>query len=172
MTKDSLTDPTLKQATLAFSKKKNFHQILRNEILFSVAPRTLQSSVEQRNAVFAVINSLGFGGFLRNEGFKQLGTMIEMSKVCNEELRFNFKASGIDTFCRSGSRQWPVLMVDNATHVVTLKGHKTENGILKLNIRDSARDPNSSAEIWIEKNNSLNNQMNLSADMCIYFELL
>ena len=63
-------------------------------------------------------------------------------------------------------------MVDNATHVVTLKGHKTENGILKLNIRDSDRDPNNPAEIWIEKNNSSNNLMNLSADMCIYFELL
>ena len=62
-------------------------------------------------------------------------------------------------------------MVDNATHVVTLKGHKTENGILKLNIRDSARDPNNSSEIWIEKNNSPNNQMNLATDMCIYFEL-
>ena len=85
-----------------FLKKKDFHQTLRNEILYGVAPRTLQSSVEQTNVVFGVMNSLRFGGFLRNEGFKQLGTMIEMSKVCNEELRFNFNACRIDTFCRSG----------------------------------------------------------------------
>ena len=63
-------------------------------------------------------------------------------------------------------------MVDNSTHVVVFKGHKTENGTLKLNIRDSARDPSNPAEIWIEKNNSPSNQMNLSVDMCIYFELL
>ena len=62
-------------------------------------------------------------------------------------------------------------MVNGGAHVVTLKGHKTENGTLKLNIRDSARDPNNSSEIWIEKNNSPNNQMNLATDMCIYFEL-
>ena len=66
-----------------------------------------------------------------------------------------------------GSRQWPILLVGQAPdfHVVTLKGHKTENGVLKLNIRDSARDPNKPAEIWIEKNNSSNNQMNLATKM-------
>ena len=57
-------------------------------------------------------------------------------------------------------------------HVVTLKGHKTEQGTLKLNIRDSARDPNDNTPIWIEKNYSPSNQMNLAVDMCIYFELL
>ena len=63
-------------------------------------------------------------------------------------------------------------MVNGGAHVVTLKGHKTEaTGKLKLNIRDSARDPNISSEIWIEENNSPNNQMNLASDMCIYFEL-
>ena len=36
-------------------------------------------------------------------------------------------------------------------HAVVLKGHKTENGILKLNIRDSSRDRNNPAQIWIEK---------------------
>ena len=64
-------------------------------------------------------------------------------------------------------------MVNGGTNVVTLKGHKTEaNGKLILHIRDSARDPNTSNEIWIEKNNSPNNQMNLATDMCVYFELL
>ena len=87
---------------MEFLMRKNFHQILRNEILFTLAPRTLKSGVVQRNGVLGVMNSLRFGGFLRNEGFKQLGTMIEMSKVCNEELRFNFKACGINTFCQSG----------------------------------------------------------------------
>ena len=40
-----------------------------------------------------------------------------------------------------------------------------------LNIRDSAKDPNRSSEIWIEKNHSPNNEMNLATDMCVYFEL-
>ena len=85
-----------------FLKKKSFHQTLRNEILFTVAPRTLTSVVSQRNGALGVMYSLLYGSFLRNEGFKQLGTMIEMSKVCNEELRFKFNACRIDTFCRSG----------------------------------------------------------------------
>ena len=171
---------------MEFLMRKNFHQILRNEILFTIAPRTLKSGVVQRNDVLGVMNSLRFGGFLRNEGFKQLGTMIEMSQVSGEQLQFSFKASTIDAFCQSGwfiqdstvtlswkgSRQWPILMVNGGAHVVTLKGHQTENGKLKLNIRDSARDPNNSSEIWIEKNNSPNNQMNLATDMCVYFELL
>ena len=98
-----------------------------------------------------------------------------------------------------GSRQWPVLLVEkqqgltlalykfigslftrNADepdfHAVTLKGHKTENGKLKLNIRDSGRDPNNPAEIWIDENNSRSNQMNLTVmgngeKMAFYFEL-
>ena len=61
-------------------------------------------------------------------------------------------------------------------HVVTLKGHKTENGKLKLNIRDSARDQNNPAEIWISKDNSPFNQMNLATmgngeKKAFYFEL-
>ena len=97
-----MTDATIKEAAMKFLKRKTFHQTLRNEILFAIAPRTLKSDLAQRNTVMCVMNSLRYGGFLRDEGFKQLGTMIEMSKVCNEELRFNFKACGINTFCQSG----------------------------------------------------------------------
>ena len=68
-------------------------------------------------------------------------------------------------------------MVHNANHVVALKGHKLENGKLMLNIRDSARDQNNPAEIWIEMNYSSNNQMNLTMmdngeKVAFYFELL
>ena len=70
-------------------------------------------------------------------------------------------------------------MVDGGNHVVTLKGHKIENGNWKnmwkkklmLNIRDSAKEPNNTSEIWIERNNTSTNVMNLAADMCVYFEL-
>ena len=41
-----------------------------------------------------------------------------------------------------------------------------------LNIRDSAKDPNRSSEIWIENNlNSKYNEMKLATNMCVYFEL-
>ena len=63
-------------------------------------------------------------------------------------------------------------MVDQGHHVVTLKGHKVENGKLMLNIRDSAKSSNNSKEIWIEKNKSPTNEMNLACDWCVYFELL
>ena len=87
---------------MAFLRKKTFHQTLRNEILFTVAPRTLRPGVEQNEAVLGVMNSLVCGGFLRNEGFKLLGTMIEMTKVSDEELRFRMISCTIDDFCRSG----------------------------------------------------------------------
>lgn len=66
---------------------------------------------------------------------------------------------------------WPLLLVDGGTRVVVLKGHKWEHGKLMLNIRESAKDPNSSGEIWIEQNQATTNQMNLAVDMCIYFDL-
>ena len=77
-------------------------------------------------------------------------------------------------FCQGSSSQWPILLIRHSSHglhVVTLKGHKVENGKLMLNIRDSAKDPNRSSEIWIEKNNSPNNIMNLATYMCVFFEL-
>ena len=110
--------------------------------------------------------------FLRDEGFKQLGTIIEITKIIQTNLKFNLKSARVQTFCRSGSRQWPVLMVDGGDHVVALKGHKTENGKLMLNIRDSrVKNPNSSSEIWIDINNSPTNEMDLATQMCVYFEL-
>ena len=49
-------------------------------------------------------------------------------------------------------------------HLVVLKGHETENGKLKLNIRDSAKDSHNSSEIWVGK-------QHLFTDECAYFEL-
>ena len=79
-------------------------------------------------------------------------------------------------FFQASSNHWPILLSRHSSHglhVVTLKGHKVNfRGKLMLNIRDSAKDPNRSSEIWIEKNNSPANEMNLATDMCVYFELL
>ena len=92
----------MKQAALDFLKKRTFHQTLRNEILFAVAPRTLKSDVTQRNCLYNVMSSLRFKGFLRDEGFKQLGTVIEMTNIVGQELKFDFKMSKVDEFCRTG----------------------------------------------------------------------
>ena len=100
--KDTITNPAIRKAALDFLKKKTFHQTLRNEILFAIAPRTLHSDVAQQNMVLGVMKSLLFGGFLRNEGFKQLGTIIELIKIIGFDLKFNFKSSPIDAFCQSG----------------------------------------------------------------------
>ena len=73
-------------------------------------------------------------------------------------------------------------MVNNGEHAVVLKGHKRKQflffnyGSRLLNIRDSARDQNSPAEIWIKENNSPYNKMNLTVmgngeKMVFYFEL-
>ena len=93
----------MKANAFKFLKKKTFHQTLRNEILFAVAPRTLQSGVAQRRGVYNVMSSLRFKGFLRDEGFKQLGTIIEMTKIIGHELKFTFKMTTVDQFCRSGT---------------------------------------------------------------------
>ena len=76
---------------------------MRNEILFAVAPRTLKSGVAQKNAVLGVMNSLLHGGFLRDEGFKQLGTIIELIKIIGQDLKFKFMSDKVDAFCQSGT---------------------------------------------------------------------
>ena len=86
-----------------FLKKKDFHQKLRNEILFAVAPRTLKSDTVQQNSVMSVMKSLLFGGFLRDEGFKQLGTIIELVKIIGHDLKFKLRDNSIDAFCQSGN---------------------------------------------------------------------
>lgn len=97
-----MADPIIKKAALKFLKKPNFHQTLRNEILFGVAPRTLKSDAAQKNGVYSVMSSLRYGGFLRDEGFKQLGTLVEMMKIFKSELNFNFEKPTVDQFCQSG----------------------------------------------------------------------
>ena len=83
-------------------KKKTFHQTLRNEILFALAPRTLKSGAVQRNAVMNVMNSLQHGGFMRDEGFRQLGTIFEFIKIIGHNLKFSLKSSPVDVFCQTG----------------------------------------------------------------------
>ena len=100
--KESITDLTVRKAALNFLKKKNFHQILRNEILFTVAPRTLKSNTTQTNRVLGVMKSLRFGGFLRDEGFKQLGTIVQLIKIIGHELQLTLNDSTVDAFCQSG----------------------------------------------------------------------
>ena len=92
----------LRERALTFLKKKDFHQTLRNEILFTVAPKTLKSGIEQRNAILGVVQTLRFGGFLRDQGFKQLGTMIKLANIIRQELNFDLKVELIDDFCQSG----------------------------------------------------------------------
>ena len=99
--KESLTDRTMRKDALKFLKKKTFHQTLRHEILFAVAPRTLKPDLTQQNGVYSVMSALRFKGFLREEGFKQLGTIIEMTNLFGHELQFNFTKTPIDEFCRS-----------------------------------------------------------------------
>ena len=86
-----------------FLKKKDFHQKLRNEILFAVAPRTLKSDTVQQSSVMGVMKSLLFGGFLRDEGFKQLGTITELAKIIGHDLKFKLRDNSIDAFCQSGT---------------------------------------------------------------------
>ena len=99
---DSFTDPIVKQNAQKFLKRPNFHRTLRTEILFAIAPRTLKSDERQKRGVYNVMRSLQFGGFLRDEGFKQLGTIIEVSKIIGRDLQFKFKKPTVEEFCRSG----------------------------------------------------------------------
>ena len=102
-TKVTIIDPAKRKAAISFLKKKNFHQTLRNEILFAIAPRTLTSGVVQQNSVLGVMNSLLRGGFLRDEGFKQLGTIIELIKIIGFDLKFALKSSRIGVFSQTGN---------------------------------------------------------------------
>ena len=112
--KESITDVTIKNAALRFLKKKTFHQTLRNEILFAISPRTLESGEAQRNGVLSVMKSLLFGGFLRDQGLKQLGTMIELVKIIGHDWIFTFESSPIDAFCVSGHFLYIINIIYNS----------------------------------------------------------
>lgn len=66
-----------------------------------------------------------------------------------------------------------MIAVNDEKHIVLIKGAKDERGTLFLMIRDSAKDPTNSNEIWIENRVTHHrpNQMTLSLSFCVYFTL-
>ena len=73
-------DLAVKKAATDFLWKPNFHQNLRNEILFGLTPATLKACEEQKQKINYVINVMELGGFLYDHGFK--GVLVAGSKKC------------------------------------------------------------------------------------------
>ena len=100
--KESVTDPTIKQAVTKFLHEGNFHQNLRNEILFGLTPTTLKACKEQIQTLNYVVNVMQCGGFLHDNGLKSLATIIAFENIIEEEVTFKSKAENITSFFQSG----------------------------------------------------------------------
>ena len=82
-----------------YSDLRNFHHTLRHEILFALVPRTFEPGTEQRAALREVAHLLTMGGFLHDQGLKQLGTIRKFSEIINKSLHFEVKMPTIEDFC-------------------------------------------------------------------------
>ena len=100
--KESITDSTIKKAATDFLHKPNFHQNLRNEILFGLTPTTLKACVDQRQTINDVANTMLSGGFLRQHGLKSLATIIAFEAIIKEQVIFACKTENITSFFKSG----------------------------------------------------------------------
>ena len=100
---ESITDSTIKQAVTDFLQKGNFHQNLRNEILFGLTPTTLKACKDQQQTINYVTNTMLFGSFLRQHGLKSLATINAFEAIISEEVNFKCKTESIASFYQSGS---------------------------------------------------------------------
>ena len=100
LTQESNTDS--KKAATDFLHKPNFHQNLRNEILFGLTPTTLKACVDQRQAINDVANTMLSGGFLREHGLKSLATILAFEAIIKKEVIFKCKTENITSFFQSG----------------------------------------------------------------------
>lgn len=90
-----------------FLRKKNFHQNLRQEILFGLLPRTLKANTVQERrsqnaALFDLVQRLSYRSILWDEGIKQLGTIIEFDKLTDKSWTFKWRVPKIKKFIDHG----------------------------------------------------------------------
>ena len=85
-----------------------FHQKLRNEILFTLLPRTLapktpEERESQKATLEDVVKRLAFRSLLFDEGIKQLGTIIEFERLTAQKWNFRLRNVPIEKFCNDGT---------------------------------------------------------------------
>ena len=99
---ESITDPTVKKAVTEFLREPNFHQNFRLEILFGLAPKTLEPSGNQQHALRYVNDMMLYSGFLRDRGLKSLATIIAFEKITDTQLGFKSHVVKISDFFKTG----------------------------------------------------------------------
>ena len=180
-----MSDPVTKKTAFQFLKKTDFHQNLRLEILFGLIPKTFEPSDDQRHSVGEMTIMMMHGGFLRNQGVKSLATIRAFETILNTPLDFKYCQLTITEFFNkgksqfftvyhqhfgSGNKHWPVAMVNQRTHIITLKAFDPARKMLL--IRDSAKPSNSTGDIWIDntpRDTILPDKLTLSANVCLFF---
>ena len=103
---ESIDDETIKNEAIDFLSQKNrlrsFHQTLRHEILFALAPQTFESSIIQRAELRETARLLTKKGFLHDQGLNQLGTIQEFCKIIKQNVFFEYEFSKLEDFCDKG----------------------------------------------------------------------
>ena len=90
---------------MEYLKRKDFHQVLRNEILWGLIPKTLvaKSNPEyQQHTVPMAMKTLECRSFLRGPGILQLETIQKYFNIIKEEPEFKARKENVKDFCREG----------------------------------------------------------------------
>ena len=134
--KDTLSNQELKQRGLNFLQSLRFHRNLRYEILFCLIPKTLTPGASQRHAITNMMQTLKFGGFLRDDGLFQLGVMKKLCKIINQKPSMTLKIQPITKFATENKAEfshWPITLLrgidDNEEFFTSMAIKEATNGL-------------------------------------------
>ena len=142
--KDTLSNQELKQRGLNFLQSLRFHRNLRYEILFCLIPKTLTPGASQRHAITNMMQTLKYGGFLRDDGLFQLGVMKALCKIINQKPSMTLKIQPITKFATENRAEhhWPITLfrgIDDNEEFFTsmaIKEATEDQGNVKLKLRN------------------------------------
>ena len=97
-----MNNDVIKKRAIEYLKKKNFHQLLRSEILFQLTPKTMAPGPSQKYVLQELCDVLIGSGFLRGQGFRELGTVKKLESILEEELTLQYSGFvNIQSFLQS-----------------------------------------------------------------------
>ena len=89
-------DQSSKTTAEKFITEKNFHQILRNEIVFGLIPKSLTPNADQTHPLLHLMVSLKETSLLWNvQGMLRLPTVCKFFEIIKENPKFKFKKKSI-----------------------------------------------------------------------------
>ena len=87
-----------------FLNRSDFHQTLRNEILFGLIPKSLNKGDDQRNGIEHLMDKLEFRGLIKqDQGIVQLQTVLNFLEIIKAPMpNITFHQTSIDDVALNG----------------------------------------------------------------------